>query len=619
MKCQFDLLEGLNDDQRAAVTSTAPVILCLAGAGTGKTKTLTHRIARLYQDGVQPENILALTFTRLAGMEMKDRLIRLIGEPGRKVFMNTFHAFAVSVLRDYGHLIGIEPNFSIYDQEDRESILEQIIRDFGERTKLKKVLERFECSEDIDVAETYTCFPEECKVLKEYGYRLRQNNAVDLDRLIDLVNKLWTDNLDVLENFQYKYRFVFVDEFQDTNNEQMRLLELLHPENIFFVGDDYQAIYGWRGAKVEFLIDLPKYRPDCEIIKLEENYRSTRPIVTAANNVIAHNTRQTKKELRAQRDGRKVEIFDYPDPTAEAGCIAGLVKQIKIIGNIPLCAVAVLARTNAQIDLVKSIFDMNGLAAQVVSNSDDVFKRPDIRALMSWLYVVSNTQDDVNLKKALMFPKQYVTPMELDRIVLAALDDGLSLFETVSMYRSYDGAKEFLEKFIEIDFVPKKQATPSYYFGRLIEVLEIEEHYFSAGNTNRWDDVNWVIYEMEKWEITRQNAGESYDLQSFLKWLRYRDIQEKLVTINQNAVKLMTVHAAKGLEFHTVIVAGLNEGKFPSKKTTDMEEERRLFYVAVTRAKENLFVTCPRAVLDWNGKLKSAEPSRFIQEMGVLV
>lgn len=608
-----NLLDGLNDAQRAAVTSTAPVILCLAGAGTGKTKTLTHRIARLYQNGVQLENILALTFTRLAGMEMKERLIKLIGEPGRKIFMNTFHAFAVSVLRDYGHLIGIEPNFSIYDQADREEILEQIIRDFGERTKLKAVLEQFETI-DSDAAIAYRDHPEEYKVLIEYGYRLRQNNAVDLDRLIPAVNQLWTDNLDVLENYQYKYRYVFVDEFQDTNQEQMQMLKLLDPDNIFYVGDDFQAIYGWRGAKVEYILNLAD--DGAEVFRLEENYRSTRPIIAAANNVIAKNVHQTKKDLRAQRDGRKIDFFDYPDPAAEAACIAGpIINHIKFAEEIPLNEIAILTRTNAQLEVIMEILNSNGVLARVVSSSTDVFKRPDIKDLMAWLFVISNTKDDVNLKKALTFPQQYVTPMELDRIVLAALDDGTSLYDAVSMYPSCDGAKEFI--LLIQSLVKDDTTTPTIYFLALVEALRIQDFYREQGVLNRWNDIDRVIGEMQHWEKSRREMGEDTSLKSFLKWLRYRDIQEKLVNKNQNAVNLMTVHAAKGLEFHTVIVAGMTEGCFPSKKTTDIEEERRLFYVAVTRAKKQLFITWPNQTYDWSGKLKPAEPSRFIQEMGV--
>jgi DNA helicase-2/ATP-dependent DNA helicase PcrA len=610
-----NLLDDLNDAQRAAVVSTAPVILCLAGAGTGKTKTLTHRIARLYQDeGVYPENILALTFTRLAGMEMKDRIIKLIGEDGRKVFCNTFHAFAVSVLRDYGHLIGIEPNFSIYDQEDRETILQEIVKGFGEQTTLKKVLQRFECSEDEEIAETYAKFTEECRVLKEYGYRLRQNNAVDLDRLIDLVNKLWADHPEVLEHYRRFYPYVFVDEFQDTNNEQMRMLELLHPDNIFFVGDDYQAIYGWRGAKVEFIIDLPTYRPDCEVIKLEENYRSTRQIVEAANNVIAHNTRQTKKTLIGQKDGLEVEVFNYPLTLNENYGILSLINMVHSIG-VDFIDIAVLARTNAQIDEIKNFLDSQNVSSQVISGSDDVFKKPDIKSLIAWLDVLCNKNDSVHLKRALMFPKPYVTPMELQKLELDALENDVSLF---TMLRHPDGpGMEFFCDLSHLFEYTADASVPSEYFLTLIEVLDIKKHYRDNGLGNRLITIDLAESQIRHWEDSMIRAGEDYTLRAFLKWLRFRDIQEKLLRKRQDSVNLMTIHAAKGLEFNTVIVAGMNQGVFPSKRTSDLEEERRLFYVAITRAKEHLFITRAENVADWGGKMKKTEPSQFIEEMGI--
>lgn len=608
------LLDGLNEAQRVAVTSSASVILCLAGAGTGKTKTLTQRIARLFQDGVSPENMLALTFTRLAGMEMKERLIKLIGDPGRKVFMNTFHAFAVSVLHDHGGLIGIEPNFTIYDQEDRETILQQIITDFGEQTTLKKVLQRFECSEDEEIAETYAKFQEECRVLKEYGYRLWQNNAVDLDRLIGWVNKLWTDCPAILEGYQKRYEYVFVDEFQDTNNEQMRMLELLHPENIFFVGDDYQAIYGWRGAKVEFIIDLPTYRPDCQVIKLEENYRSSQQIVTAANNVIAHNLHQTQKTLHAQRIGYNVGVFDYPGGLNENYGILSLINQSIALGVKPN-DIAVLARTNAQIEEVKNFLDSQNVSTQVVSSSDDVFKKSDIKSLMAWLDVICNREDSINLKRALAFPKQYVTPMQLSQLELIALERVISLFGALKEPES--PALEFISDLNDILASIPEMDTASEWFRVLLDVLNIRGFYHENNTTNRLITLDLVESKIRRWEDSKREAGEDYRLRSFLKWLRYRDIQEKLIQKRQDSVNLMTVHASKGLEFNTVIIAGMNQGVFPSKKTHDLEEERRLFYVALTRAKQYLFITRAENVADWGGKMKKTDPSQFIQEMGV--
>ncbi|MGE5551488.1 MAG: ATP-dependent helicase [Bacteroidota bacterium] len=613
----MNLLDGLNDAQRAAVVSTAPVLLCLAGAGSGKTTVLTRRVAYLHQtQRIGTSNMLCLTFTRLAGKEMKERIMRLVGEQeGKKLFCNTFHAFSVAVLRDWGKRIGIEPNFSIYDPEDRESILGGIIADFGGRTTLKKVLDRFEHCQDVN--EERAKFPEECRVLEEYGYRLRQNNAVDLDRLIDLVNKLWTQHPDVLQHYKRTYTHVFVDEFQDTNDEQMRLLELLHPDNIFFVGDDYQAIYGWRGARVEFIIELPAYRPDCEVVKLEDNYRSTHPIVAAANAVIGHNAHQTSKTLRAHRDGQPVSVKVLPDVAEEAGQIIRDIRDLHGSGDVASYRdIAVLARTNAHVERLRWYLDMAYIPTTLVSEGDDPFKKPDIKGLMAWMDIMTNNRDSVNLQRALAFPQEFIPYIAFQQIKLDALRREVSVLDAV-----FDSA--LASKFREVAgrigerLKSCEQGTASELLGILIDELGVRKMYEEKGLTNRMQDANRAYAAMLRWEDSKRVLGEECGVRAFLKWLRYRDVQEKLIQEHQDAVRLMTVHAAKGLEFPAVFVAGVADGVFPSKRALDIEEERRLFYVALTRAKDYLTVTCPQTVEGWGGKPLVAGQSKFLAEMGV--
>ncbi|MGE5528090.1 MAG: ATP-dependent helicase [Patescibacteria group bacterium] len=610
----MNLLDGLNNAQREAVVSTAPVLLCLAGAGSGKTTVLTRRVAYLHlTQRIGTSNMLALTFTRLAGKEMKERIMRLVGAAeGKKLFCNTFHAFAVKVLREWGTRIGIEPNFSIYGPEDREAIMAGIIAEFGGRTTLKKVLERFEHCQDV--AEERDRYPEECKVLEEYGYRLRQNNAVDLDRLIDLVNKLWTQHPDVLQHYKRTYTHVFVDEFQDTNDEQMRLLELLHPEHIFFVGDDYQAIYGWRGARVEFIIELPAYRPDCHVVKLEDNYRSTHPIVAAANAVIAHNERQTRKTLRAHRDGRAVTVQVFPGVAEEAAEIIANVRDLHAACAVVYRDIAVLARTNAQLEKLKYYMDAVRIPAVLVSGNDDPFTKPDIRGLVAWMDIMVNKRDSINLQRALSFPEQFIPYLAFQQIKLGALRREIPILDAV-----FDSplALKFREVAGRIGERLKAGATgaASEVFGVLVDELGIRKDYEEKGLTNRMQDANRAYAAMCRWEDSKRALGEDYSAGAFLKWLRYKDVQEKLIQDQQDAVRLMTVHAAKGLEFPAVFVAGMVDGVFPSKRSADLEEERRLFYVALTRAKDYLSVTCSTSLEDRTGNVIPAQPSRFLAEM----
>ncbi|MEN6567155.1 MAG: ATP-dependent helicase [Veillonellales bacterium] len=592
------LLEGLNENQKQAVTSNSPVILCLAGAGSGKTTVLTRRIAHLHQEyRVGTVNMLALTFTRLAGKEMKERIMRLIGEEqGKKLFVNTFHAFAVAVLRRWGYKLGIDENFTIYDQEDREAILRIIIEEFGNRVTLKKVLDRQ--ANCIDYREEQKKYPEECRILTEYGYRCKQNNAVDLDRLIDLVVRLWQLHPDVLEEYQQNYTHVFIDEFQDTNDEQMTMIELLHPQHIFFVGDDFQSIYGWRGSRVEFIIDLPKYRPDCEVIKLEDNYRSTEQIVAAANRLIRHNVNQTEKKLFAHKAGIEVVTYQAKDSGEEATNIAALIKTLI---NNPATAIfpkdiAILARTNNQIDNIKHILEDARIPVLRVSGKDDPFKAPAVRPIMNWLYFLHNRKNNVSFKKCAR--QSGVTGLQIAALEINAIQQDMSMYDAGKSF----GIDEFYQ-FIRLWEAQESTGRPSHEFQLLKELLQINDH----------PDIDKALHMIAVWEASKMELGENCLIQAFLKFLRYRDIQEKLIE-QKDAVKLMTVHASKGLEFDTVFVAGMNQGIFPSKRG-DIEEERRLFYVAVTRAKNRLYITWPDMAPDWRGSPVKVKPSQFLNEI----
>ena len=610
------LLEGLNSAQREAVTSTASVILALAGAGSGKTTVLTRRVAYLHQEHrIGTANMLCLTFTRLAGKEMKERVMRLVGDAeGKKLFCNTFHAFAVSVLRDFGEKVGIEPNFSIYDDADQESIVKSIIEEQRRSCKLEEV--RHDLAQLTTGSESQFLSEESEQVAREYLYRLRQSNAVQLDHLILLVNRLWEDHPEVLERYQGTYSHVFVDEFQDADDTQAHMLQLLNPVNLFVVGDDYQAIYGWRGAQVDYIITFPEVFPGSQVVKLEDNYRSTHPIVAAANNLIAYNKHQTEKQLVAHKEGLDVKFSSFDDEYDEARRIIHKIKALTEPAGTTNSDIAVLARTNYQVDRIYRLMEEMHVPAQRISGTDDPFRRPDVKKMIAWLDLYINRQDDNALKQALSFPREFVSPLEVKRLELIALESDCPLIDVIA---DSDKAPEFMESLEHVArAIDEEFFWPSDSLRVLVETLRLGEFYAQKGLRNRRLDAERAYQYMKVWEQSKAELGEGNTLSYFLKWLRHRDVQEKLIQ-DEDAVKLMTVHAAKGLEFNTVFVVGLAQGVFPSKRSENLEEERRLFYVACTRAKERLYISSPNNIESWNGEKMQVQPSQFIAELQEVV
>lgn len=600
---QATLLKGLNEGQQRAVLSDNKVILCLAGAGSGKTTVLTRRIAHLFNNRVGTSNMLALTFTRLAGKEMKERVISLVGEvEGKKLFCNTFHAFAVHVLKDWGHLIGIDKNFTIYDQEDRTSILGVIIKELGDRVKLKKVVEAYEENDASD--------HEIMMVINEYVYRLRQNNAIDLDKLIEKINFLWAEHPESLNHYKRLYSHVFVDEFQDSNDEQMIMIRLLDPANLFVVGDDFQAIYGWRGANVEYILRFPGMYPGCEVVKLEDNYRSTREIIAAANNLISYNLTQSEKTLIAHKDGPQITVSVAGDERIEYENVAQKIKDLQGAG-FAYKDIAVLSRTNMQLARMQSQLERDGIP-NVALGRNDIMRNQDIRSIIAWLQVILNQKDSSALQRALEYPEPFLSEGEKKKLKLEAAKQEKTELATL---KELDFKKT--SKFFGIGSLIFEKQEQGMSSSDLIlhtaEILGVLQDYEGKGLQNRLQAIQDGAEYIKAWEDSKASLGEDNGLLSFLKWLKFRDIQEKLVE-EKDAVKLMTMHGAKGLEFKVVFIVGLAEETFPSKRG-DLEEERRLAYVGVTRAKELLFLSHAHTKQQWNGSPTPAIPSRFLDEI----
>ncbi len=597
---------NLNEFQKKAVNSESKVILCLAGAGSGKTSTLTERIGHLHENRVGCSSMLALTFTRLAGKEMKERVIKLIGAEGEKLFCNTFHAFCVKVLKEYGCLIGYDKEFTIYDQEDRESIIDKIIQEFGYKkyTNLKAIIDVIDGNRNID------CGEEEA-VINEYRWTLKRNNAIDLDMLLTETLKLLTEFKEVQQNYNGQYEDLFIDEFQDTNDIQMQIIKALNPKNLFVVGDDFQSIYGWRKAKPEYIINFQKYYPDCEIIKLEDNYRSTESIINAANNVISHNKNQTKKILKAHKTGPNVEVIKAENIMNEVNLIAS-----KILEDSSYSNYAILTRTNKQMDPFIQMFKSFNIPYQLVSNKEDPLKKYDIKILLNILEVALNLKDDNTLKKVINFPIKRLNELQMQELEKDQIDESISFVEAMKGSKYFRYVQEFIHQLNELrKYITEKSSEAVKVFDVAICILKLQIKYHQENRENKIQDLDEAMAAIERWQRIQEDLGESTDISNFLKWVHMKDIQEKLIE-QRNAVKIMTVHASKGLEFNTVFIPGMNQNIFPSKRG-DLEEERRLFYVAITRAKERLFVTRAKKILGWNGKEIDTEQSQFIKEMNV--
>ena len=604
------LLDGLNPAQLQAVTSESPTILTLAGAGSGKTRVLTHRIAHLVQNRVSTTNMLALTFTRLAAKEMKERLVGLIGEDmTRKLFCGTFHSFCVKVIREWGHLVGVEPNFTIYDEEDKQAIIEAIIRDF--KYKNVKLFDVFRHLAQWDKA--LFILGDTGKVISEYIFRLKQNNALDLDMLLHRTNDLFEIG-QVRDYYRNVYRYAFVDEYQDTSNTQNSIIKGLEPDNLFVVGDDFQAIYGWRGANVQniLLFNSSINYPDAEVVKLEQNYRSTAQIVRAANNLISHNESQTEKTLIAQKEGDPVSCTVSNDEEQETTGVAAVIKDLGIDN---FSDVAVLARTNRQLQTVKSILEREGIPCQLVNNQDDVFKKKAVRDVLNYISAALNPANNVLARKAFSIPEPRATALDMERWELKALDAELPLMDILE-HSDHPGAQEFTALIRSIrDVMANECQDAEHIFTRTIEILDMEEYLSAGGLFNRVEQVKMVQERILKWQAVQHELGEDTSYSTFLRYLNTRDIQEKLVQEKVNAVKLLTIHAAKGLEFPVVFLVGMNQGVFPAGQAADMEEERRLMYVAVTRAKDRLYLSRTNVRSQWGGKQVICEESQFLGEM----
>lgn len=605
---------GLNEAQAKAVKSDHPRILCLAGAGTGKTRVLTHRIARLYEDGVKPEYMLALTFTRAAGAEMKERIIKLIGDDGREIFCNTFHAWAVRLIRKYAYTLGYTPAFSIYDAEDKAAIIYQIITELQYSVKTEKVLEAMDKNTLYRVP-----LPEGDieQIVNEYRFRCKKNNAIDLDGLIAAVGYLLKDEK-IQDDVRERWPYIFVDEMQDTDHRQMEILNAINPHNLFVVGDDHQAIYGFRGADVSIIMDISE-NPEYEVVKLEENYRSTIPIVNAANALIKHNN-QTEKVLRSDRMGPEITLITEGTPVEELTEIYGVLLDMQRHG-IQYKDIAILGRTNKQIQEAAEALADAGIPCVIRTKSADAMESQEAKKLFSWMEAILNPKNDTAIESVLNWPETTVQPREKQAAEMFQLENDCSLKTALE---ATETAREFLELYQSIQLViwdnydEDEEVSAVDLLGYIVNTALIKEWYHEQGLSNRAQKIIELDKILREWQAHQVEIGEAYSAAAWLEYYRMRMLEtDKQEENHEDAVQVMTAHGSKGLEFEAVFIIGCNNKTFPLGRG-DIEDERRLFYVAMTRAKKHLFLTRSLTkTLSWSDKQEMTEESVFLQELGI--
>ena len=627
-------LNALNAPQREAVLHTEGPLLVLAGAGSGKTRVLTYRIAHLMEKGVAPWHILAITFTNKAAREMLERVRTLAGEAAEDAWISTFHSCCARILRRDIEKLGYKRQFAIYDDEDKMTVIKGICKQLqlGEKEYPPKALRSVisdaknrmlspgdwlrEAGDDFRNRKYF-------EVYREYEQALKANNALDFDDLIIKTLELLAENPPVLDYYRDKFRYILVDEYQDTNLAQYELVRLLTGErhNLCVVGDDDQSIYGWRGADIRNILEFEKDFPDTHTIKLEQNYRSTANILDAANQVIAHNAGRKEKALWTESDaGERIVVYDALDERDEAAYIAGMAKRQQDAG-VRAGEIAVLYRTNGQSRVIEEAFVRAGLTYRVYGGLK-FYDRKEVKDLIAYMRALANPDDDVATRRIINEPKRGIGDSTVEILAHYADENGMPLISAALDYenvpltaRARTAVKQFAELMIDL--------TEAMFGGRPSEFLEqvIEKTGYvkqlqavkSEENESRIENIQELQGAVSEYE--QQNPEG--DVTDFLENVALVTDMDNMGQ-TQGAITLMTLHSAKGLEFDCVFLAGMEEGIFPITRAIfaddQLEEERRLCYVGITRAKKRLFMTHARSRMLYNNR-QANMISRFISEI----
>lgn len=632
-------LTTLNSQQLEAVLTTEGPLLILAGAGSGKTNVLVHRIAYLIEEcNVSPYNILAITFTNKAANEMRDRIIGMIGEKGSRIWARTFHSACLQILRFEVEYTDLKDNFGIYDTSDQLSIVKRILKQrnidadvlkpssvLNGISKIKNKF--FDLNEGLKcVTETGTLPEIVIGVIEEYQATLKENNAIDFDDILCMVVKLFKTHPEVLERYQDRFQYIMVDEYQDTNKIQYELIHLLAAkyENICVVGDDDQSIYEWRGADVQNILSFEKDHKNAKIIKLEENYRSTKKILHLANAVIANNETRKEKALWTQNEeGEPIVYYEADDDRDEGHFIVRQIKDIMNKSDYQYGDFAVLIRTSSQFRSLEEVFLKNGVPYRIYGGIK-FFQRKEIKDILAYLSVLANPNDSVNMKRIINIPKRGIGEQTWNKILaFKAEHPELTLVDVLTdpMLKTSAKVKNALKAFntfIENGRIVASEQEMEPLLNYIIKESGYINHLYDSDPVAAdltMDNIEEFLSIAKEFDL-REMDYEDRNLSGFLEEIAlYTDLDQSAEGVD--SVSLMTMHSSKGLEFPVVFVAGFEENLFPhirAKEEKGLEEERRLCYVAFTRAEDMLFITrADKRMI--HGRFMYNSPSEFVNEL----
>lgn len=639
----MDYLDQLNEAQREGVLNTEGPTMIIAGAGSGKTRVLTYRIAHLIKSkAVDPFTIMALTFTNKAAKEMRDRIEQVVGPDARNIWMGTFHSVFARILRAEAHRLGYPHNFTIYDTDDSKTLLKNIVKELGlddTTYKANVVYNRISAAKNRLIGwkeylanpelvgdDAANMRPELGTIYRAYALRCFKAGAMDFDDLLFNTDKLFKEHLDVLNKYQYKIHYVLVDEFQDTNLCQYFIIRKLASmrQNICVVGDDAQSIYAFRGADITNILNFERDYPDLKIFKLEQNYRSTQNIVEAANSVIRKNRAQLPKTIwTANEEGNLIELIKAVSDNEEGRLVSSSIFEEKMQHQLRFSDFVILYRTNSQSRAMEEALRRMNIKYKVVGGLS-FYQRKEIKDLLAYLRFTLNQNDEASFRRIINLPKRGIGDSTIDKIIVAANDHGISIWEVLQNAHAFIGGRAAvpLENFVTmikrfaIETSRKDAYDAAFEIAKGSGLLrELNEDKTEEG-LSRYENVQELLNAIKEYVDDPEKPDKS--LGAFLQEVSLITGQDEDKDADPEKVTLMTIHMAKGLEFKYVYIVGMEEELFPSQmmlsSRADLEEERRLFYVAITRAQKRVFLSYALTRYRF-GRLKNCEPSRFIDDV----
>lgn len=645
----MNFLEELNEPQHQAVTFTEGPLLIIAGPGSGKTRVLTYRIAYLISQGIDPFRILSLTFTNKAAAEMRARIEKIVGNEARNLFMGTFHSVFARILRKEAPKLGFPSNFTIYDTNDSKSVIKGIVKSRGLDDKIYKPNQVFyrisqaknsligakAYAENIELVNEDTAAgkPKIAEIFALYTKKCKQNGAMDFDDLLINFYLLLKNYPESLYYYQDKFQYILIDEFQDTNTAQYAIIKKLadRNQNLSVVGDDAQSIYAFRGATITNILNFQKDFPDYNLVKLEQNYRSTPQIVKAANHLIKHNSAQIAKEIWTSNElGEKIKVFRTVSDNEEGKKVADLIFELKMKEQLSNDDFAILYRTNAQSRAMEEALRRQNIPYKIYGGLS-FYQRKEIKDLLAYLKFMVNPNEEESLKRIINYPKRGIGNTTVEKLTVIADRQGRGIWEILNQIEMYEfpkRASQTIREFVTMiqSFQTMLETKNAYdvaaHVAKSTQILQELYNDKTVEGVSKYENIQELLNGIKEFSTEdvielEDDANSDRSLGAYLQNISLLTGDEN-ETAGEETVKLMTIHAAKGLEFPVVFSVGLEENLFPSAMSLytreDLEEERRLFYVAITRAEKHLFISFANTRYKF-GTLQYSEPSRFLKEL----